>query len=90
MLTKNDLIESFLNEGRICIHLFERIPEGGLDYRPTPGQRSTLELLRYLTFHVTTSTYSMITGNWDNYRLLMDEAHKMEAVDFPKAMGKQM
>ena len=32
----------------ILLHLASRINRSTLDYRPTPKQRSTLELLRYM------------------------------------------
>ena len=37
------------NEVRILLHLASKIDRSQLDYRPTPKQRSTIELLRYLT-----------------------------------------
>ena len=49
VLTKPELIASFQNEVRILLHLASKIDRAQLDYRPTPKQRSTLELLQYLT-----------------------------------------
>jgi hypothetical protein len=49
VLTKSELIESLQKEVRILVHLAGKIDRTTLDYRPTPKQRSTLELLRYLT-----------------------------------------
>jgi hypothetical protein len=43
------LIASLQNEVRILLHLAGKIEPRMLDYRPTPKQRSTLELLRYLS-----------------------------------------
>ena len=48
-LTKEELISSLQNEVRILQHLCTKIEPSMLDYRPTPKQRSTIELLRYLT-----------------------------------------
>ena len=48
-LTKEELIGSLQNEVRILQHLCTKIEPTMVDYRPTPKQRSTLELLRYLT-----------------------------------------
>ena len=48
-LTKSELIASLQNEVRILLHLASKIDRARLDYRPTPKQRSTLELLQYLT-----------------------------------------
>ena len=48
VLTKEELIASLQNEVRILIHLAGKIDRSKLDYRPTPKQRSTIELLQYL------------------------------------------
>jgi len=48
-LTKAELITSLQNEVRILQHLCTKIEPSMVDYRPTPKQRSTIELLRYLT-----------------------------------------
>ena len=49
VLTKSELIASLQNEVRILLHLAGKIEPTMLDYRPTPKQRSTLELLKYLS-----------------------------------------
>jgi hypothetical protein len=49
VLTKSELIGSLKHEVRILQHLAGKVDRAKLDYRPTPKQRSTLELLQYLT-----------------------------------------
>jgi len=49
VLTKSELIAFLQNEVRILLHLASKIDRAKLDYRPTPKQRSTIELLKYLT-----------------------------------------
>jgi hypothetical protein len=49
VFTKPELISAFHNEVRIVLHLAGKVDRSKLDYRPTPKQRSTLELLRYLS-----------------------------------------
>ena len=49
VLTKPELIASLQNEVRILLHLASKIDRAQLDYRPTPKQRSTIELLKYLS-----------------------------------------
>lgn len=49
VLTKSELIASLQHEVRILLHLASKIDRDHLDYRPTPKQRSTIELLRYLS-----------------------------------------
>jgi hypothetical protein len=50
MFSKADIIHEILLEIKIIKHLATKIPEGGLEYRPTPKQRNLLELLQYLSF----------------------------------------
>jgi hypothetical protein len=50
VLTKSELIESLNKEVRILVHLTDKIDRTMVDYRPTPKQRGTLDLLRYLTY----------------------------------------
>jgi hypothetical protein len=49
VLTKAELLASLQREVKILLHLAGKIDRSMLDYRPTPKQRSTIELLRYLT-----------------------------------------
>jgi hypothetical protein len=49
VLTKQELIALMQKEVRLLLHLTTKIDADALDYRPSPKQRSTLELLRYLT-----------------------------------------
>lgn len=49
VLTKDELIAALQKEVRILLHLTGKIDRAQLDYRPSPKQRSTLELLRYLS-----------------------------------------
>src|SRR4051812_3442249 len=49
VLTKSELIESLQNEVRILSHLAGKVAPEMRDYRPTPKQRSALELLQYLS-----------------------------------------
>ena len=48
-LTRTELIGSLQNEVKILVHLAGKVDRAKLDYRPTPKQRSTIELLRYMT-----------------------------------------
>ena len=49
VFTKNELIGSLQHEVHILLHLASKVDRLTLDYRPTPTQRSTIELLRYLS-----------------------------------------
>jgi len=49
VLTKAELLNSLQKESRILAHLADKVEPSMVDYRPTPKQRSSLELLRYMT-----------------------------------------
>lgn len=49
VLTRSELVGSLQHEVRILLHLASKIDRAKLDYRPTPNQRSTIELLQYLS-----------------------------------------
>ena len=59
MLSRHDILDSLLREIQITRHLFGKVPEGAMDFRPSEGQRSTLELLRYQSFCGLGGTYAM-------------------------------
>jgi hypothetical protein len=50
VLTKSELVTQLQHEVHILLHLASKIDRSRLDYRPAPTQRSTLELLQYLSF----------------------------------------
>ena len=50
VLNKSELLTALQNESRILMHLIGKIDRSAVDYRPTPKQRSTLDVLRYLSF----------------------------------------
>jgi len=65
VLTKEELISSLQNEVRILVHLASKVDRNQLDYRPTPKQRSTIELLRYLTIMGPSLIPAIKTGAFD-------------------------
>jgi hypothetical protein len=49
VLVKSELIAQLQKEVDILLHLASKIDRSQIDYRPTPKQRSIIELLRYLS-----------------------------------------
>src|ERR1700733_8140904 len=62
VLTKEELIASLQNEVRILVHLAGKVDQSKLDYRPTPKQRSILELLQYMAIMGPTQIAVIKTG----------------------------
>lgn len=50
VFTRSELVQSLQHEVDILLHLAGKLDRAQLDYRPTPKQRSAIELLRYLTY----------------------------------------
>jgi hypothetical protein len=65
ILTKSELVGSLQNEVRILLHLATKIDRAALDYRPTPKQRSTIDLLRYLAMMGPVLVQSAKAGAFD-------------------------
>lgn len=89
MITKDDILFELLRECDVCVFLAGKLPEGALGYQPTPKQRTTLELLRYLSFCGTGFLRSLLDGNWDVYAKLESESRLVGLADFPAAMERQ-
>jgi hypothetical protein len=49
VLTNTELLSTLQKESRILAHLADKVDRSMVDYRPTPKQRSSLELMRYMT-----------------------------------------
>src|ERR1700733_2279260 len=69
VLTKDELIASLRNEVRILVHLAGKVDKSKLDYRPSPKQRSTLELLQYMAIMGPTQVSIIKTGSFDRTTL---------------------
>ena len=65
VLTKSELIGSLQHEVRILVHLAGKVDRQWIDYRPTPKQRSILELLRYMSIMGPQLVEATKTGTFD-------------------------
>ena len=90
-LTKDEIIAQLQKEVRILLHLAGKIDRSKLDYRPTPTQRSTIELLRYLQIMGPSLVRAIKSGAFDVERWQADSA-AASAMNFDEvlaAIGKQ-
>ena len=90
MITRDQLIASMRHETNVIKHLATKVPAGKLDWRPTPGQRSTIELLQYLTTCAIVPTKAMIARNWDDAETLENASKDVTPENFAAAMDRQM
>lgn len=92
MSFKDELHESIQLELHILEHLFNKIPQDNLlamDYRPSPGQRSLLELLRYLSYAGIGGCLAAVEGGFDGFRRVAARAEDMPAEELPAALARQ-
>jgi hypothetical protein len=86
VLSKQELIDSLRNEVRILVHLCGKIQPEALDYRPTAKQRSTIELLRYLTIMGPILVESIEAGSFLMDKWTAAEAHS-KTLAFPEVVA---
>jgi hypothetical protein len=89
MYSVDQFVRSYRKEADVCINLFTKIPVGGLDYRPTAGQRSTAELLRYLSYGPYNGVRRILAGDWTLGVATNDATKDMSISDFPMRMAWQ-
>ena len=85
-LTKDEVIAQLQKEVRILLHLASKMDRATLDYRPTPKQRSTIELLRYLVAMGPVLVRSIKAGTFDVEQWQADTA-KANAADFDQVLA---
>ena len=86
VMTKPELVAALQNEVRILGHLAGKIEPAMLDYRPTPKQRSTLELLRYLSMMGPTLVADAIASTFDEAKWSAAE-QAASALSFEQALA---
>ena len=89
MITREELIDSMLEEIRLCKFLGAKVPGDRLDWRPTPNQRSVLELLRYITRAGEGFTTALVDGNRDHVDRLVKRADETTLANFDRVMDEQ-
>lgn len=92
MSFKDEIHESIRLELHILEHVFDKIPKEdlqALEYRPSAGQRSLLELLRYLSYAGIGGCLAAVEGGFEGFRRVAARAEDMPSEEFPAAMARQ-
>jgi len=89
MLNSEELKAAISYEIRIIRHLGTKVDPAQVDWRPTPGQRSTLELLRYLAQCGIVPVRAMLADDWRVAGDVPKEIAEMTLDDFDGAMERQ-
>ena len=90
MITKAQLLDACRHETKIIKHLATLLPEGALEWRPTPGQRTTLELMRYMSVMSEMMAINSTTGDWEHAPALNEQSASVNGDNFAAAMDHQM
>jgi len=91
MISREQFLVSLQKECSIIQHLYEKIPSGSFDYRPSEKQRSMTELLRYLAVCGSASMHVMLNGSdWKLWKPYTESSATMDPADFPEALAFQM
>lgn len=88
MITTQQYLDILGKEFQIIRHLAGKLKESDMEYRPTSGQRSTLELLQYLSFLFDTSAQNLTTGQ-NTWVMRAEAAKSLTLSQFDNAMGAQ-
>lgn len=83
------LLPALLHEINVCIHLFGKLGDHDLEYRLSPSQRSTDELLRYIATCAIAPIVSMRAGDWKLYDEAEERIAARPMTDFVALMEEQ-
>ncbi|MGE0432026.1 MAG: DinB family protein [Planctomycetota bacterium] len=89
MSIKQSIIDSVAYETRVIKHLATRVPDDAWDYRPSEGQRSTLELIQYLSRCGVVGMELLLSETRDRVKLLSAEGKETTRETFAAEMDKQ-
>jgi hypothetical protein len=64
LLTKDEAVRALQNEVRLVLHLMSKVDTAMLDYRPSPKQRSMMELVRYFVPMAPVQLRAIIEGKF--------------------------
>ncbi|MEM7166565.1 MAG: hypothetical protein AAF581_13950 [Planctomycetota bacterium] len=89
MFTKAQALASMQHECLVIQNLATHMTDAHMDYRPTPGQRSLLELIQYLSVAAHIVARNIVTGNWDHAAEYSERSKSVTRENFSAAMDEQ-
>lgn len=89
MITKEQFAQSMIRECDIILHLFSKLSPEQYEYQPSPEQRSTHMLLRYLAICAIGGIDCMQHKDWKRFATYRERVQDMAPSDFPAAMEQQ-
>ena len=90
MITKNELRDAVLYDLKVAQALIAKMPAGAADYRPSPEQRSTLELAQYLCKAAQGCVHAGIDGGFDWFGGNSERFDSLTLEQIPAALDEEM
>jgi len=89
MISKDQIAASMMFECDVAKHLHGKLTPAAYDFKPTAKQRSTIELLRYLSICGIAGIQSLYQSDWKAFSKYVERSSAMKPEDFPAAMDLQ-
>lgn len=89
MITKEQYWASISAEFRILKHLITKIPADKHHHKPTEKQRTTLELLQFLSYFGSASFQNYLTGDMSGYKAGDEAAKSLTVETMPAALDAE-
>ena len=90
MFTKEEYGESVIKEIKIIKHLGTKITPAMAEYRPTPSQRSTLELMQFISNVASGYLRGILDDNWDAWDEYEKARGEVTIENFVERMDKEV
>ncbi len=90
MYTREEIWSSFVNEFRIIKHLAEKIPAGKEHHKPTEKQRTTLELLQYISRMGKGILRAILESNAEGFTRYTEASQGVTVENFQIAIDEQV
>jgi len=90
MYTKQDLAASLTKDTEVIKHLFDKIPADTFGYKPTEGQRTTLELLQYMSIMTPAAIDVVYQGDSAVFNKYTDVAKTVTAENFKEKIDEHL
>ncbi len=90
MFYKQDFLELIESETVICKHIHSKMDVSNMEYRPAGNQRTTLELMQYLTICASGPTDALIKNDWSVIKEYREASHDVAFENFCERMNAQL
>lgn len=89
MISTQQYLDLLATDFTIIRYLAAKLKESDLDYKPTPKQRTTLELLQYMSYAFDTTAVAIVTGDASVWGSRSEAAKSLVLADFDTTMAAQ-